>query len=63
MTLSAAFIAVSILPVLATLIFVRYKKIEWAFIVLALILISLVTILATNGLGIHQLATLHFPPS
>ena len=60
-TLSAAFIAVGILPVLLTLYFVRYKKIEWAFIVLALILISLMTILATNGLGIHQVSNLAFP--
>ncbi len=60
-TLSAAFIAISILPVLATLIFVRYKKIEWAFIVMALILIVLMTILATNGLGIHQVSNLAFP--
>ena len=60
-TLSAAFIAASILPVLATLIFVHYKKIEWAFTVLALILISLMTILATNGLGIHQVSNLAFP--
>ena len=59
--LSAAFIAVSILPVLATLIFLRYQKIEWAFTVLALILISLMTILATNGLGIHQVSNLAFP--
>lgn len=60
-TLSAAFIAASILPVLATLIFVTYKKIEWAFTALALILISLMTILATNGLGIHQVSNLAFP--
>jgi len=60
-TLSSVFIAVGILPVLLTLYFVRYKKIEWAFIVLALILISLMTILATNGLGIHQVSNLAFP--
>ena len=60
-TLSAAFIAASILPVLATLFFVRHKKIEWAFTFLALILISLMTILATNGLGIHQVSNLAFP--
>ena len=60
-TLSAAFIAASIVPVLATLIFVRYKKTEWAFIVMALILISLMTMLATNGLGIHQVSNLAFP--
>jgi PAS domain S-box-containing protein len=60
-TLSALFIAVSVLPVLATLIFVRYKKIEWAFTALALILISLMTLLATNGLGIHQVSNLAYP--
>ena len=60
-TLSATFIAVGIPPILATLFLVYYKKFEWAFIFLAVILLSLITILATNGLGIHQVSNLVFP--
>ena len=60
-TLSATFIAASILPVLSTLFLVHYKKFEWASIFLAIVLFSLMTILATNGLGIHQISNLGFP--
>ena len=59
--LSAIYIAACILPILATLFLVRYKKFEWASIFLAVILISLLTILATIGLGIHQVSNLGFP--
>jgi PAS domain S-box-containing protein len=60
-TLSATFIAIGILPVLATLFLVYYKKFEWPFIFLAITLLSLLTILATNGLGIHHISNLTFP--
>ncbi len=59
--LSATFIAVSILPVLAAFFLIQYKKFEWASIFLAVVLFSLMTILATNGLGIHQISNLGFP--
>lgn len=60
-SLPAIFIAVCILPILATLFLVRYKKFEWASVFLAVILISLLTILATIGLGIHQISNLGYP--
>jgi hypothetical protein len=60
-TLSAKFIMASILPVLATFFLVRHKKFEWASIFLAIVLISLLTLLATIGLGIHQVSNLGFP--
>ena len=60
-TLSALFIAVSILPVLSTFLLIRYKKFEWASIFLVVVLFSLITILATIGLGIHQISNMGFP--
>ena len=60
-TLSATFIAVGILPILSVFFLIRYKKFEWASIFLAIILFSLMTLLATNGLGIHQISNLGFP--
>ena len=59
--LAAILIAACILPILAAFFLVRYKKFEWASIFLAVILISLLTILATIGLGIHQISNLGFP--
>jgi PAS domain S-box-containing protein len=59
--LSAIFIAVCMLPVLTALFLVQYNKFEWAIIFLAFVLFSLLTLLATNGLGIHQISNLGFP--
>jgi len=54
-------ISAGILLVLAALFLVHYKKFEWASISLAVTLFSLLTILATNGQGIHQISNLAFP--
>ena len=48
-------------PVVLTLFFIRYQKFEWASIFLAIVLLSLMTILATQGLGIHQVSNLGIP--
>ena len=60
-TLSALFIVAGMLPVLSALFLIRYKKFEWAAIFLAIVLFTLMTILATYGLGIHQISNLGFP--
>ena len=59
--LAVAFITASLPPIIASIFLVQHKKIEWASIFLAVTLFSLLTILATYGLGIHQISNLGFP--
>jgi len=59
--LSAIFIAVSLMPILASLVLIYFKKFESTSILLAVTLLSLMTLLATTGLGIHQISNLAFP--
>ncbi len=59
--ISAQFIAASVPLVLASFLFIRREKFEWAAISLAATLISLLTVLATFGQGIHQISNLGFP--
>jgi len=54
--IAAIVIAISILPVLASLYFVRRQNFEFAATFLALVLITAITITATNGLGIHHIS-------
>ncbi len=60
-TSPAAFLAASMVPVVATFFMVKRKKFELASIFLVLTLFTLMTILATNGSGIHQVSNLAFP--
>jgi len=60
-TLAATLIGFSFLPVLAALYFVRHYKFELAAVFLAVILISLVTMTATVGLGIHHVSIVGYP--
>lgn len=59
--LPALLIAASFLPTLASLYLIRRKKFEPAAVFLAVILISLVTLTATKGLGIHHISILGYP--
>ena len=54
-------IAVGFLPVLASAYFVHRQKFEWAATLLAIILMVLITVLATNSLGIHHISNFAFP--
>ena len=58
---AAIILGICIFPVLATLYFVRRKRFEMAATFLAFILISLITIIATNGQGIRQISVLAYP--
>ena len=58
---AAAVIAISILPVLSALYFVRRQRFEFAAAFLAFVLITAITITATNRLGIHHISVLGFP--
>ena len=49
------------LPVLASLFFVRKQKFELAAVFLAIVLITLITIIATNDLGVHHISVLGYP--
>ncbi len=55
------FILVCILLVAAPVFMIRSGNVEGAVSVLAVILISLLTVLATIGLGIHQISNLGYP--
>jgi PAS domain S-box-containing protein len=50
-----------ILPVLVSTYLVRRKKFEGAATLLAIIMISLMTLLATRGQGVHNISILGFP--
>jgi len=58
---AAAIIAVSILPVMASLYLVQRHRFELAATFLALVLITVITMIATNGLGIHHISVLGYP--
>jgi diguanylate cyclase (GGDEF)-like protein len=57
----AAFLTACLPLILLGLFFISKKEFERAAIFLAIILFSLLTIIATNGLGIHQISNLGFP--
>lgn len=54
-------IGVGFVPILASAFLVRRHKFEWAAALLAMILMVLITVLATNSLGIHHISNLAFP--
>jgi len=53
--------ALSMLPVLASLYLVRRQKFELAATFLAIVLVTVITITATDGLGIHHISVLGYP--
>ena len=59
---SATVMAVSILPVLGSLYFVRQAKLEVAAVFLSIVLITAITITATHGLGIHHIGIVGYAP-
>lgn len=59
--LTVTFLAVTILPVLASYFLVYRGKFEFASLFLAVILIIMNTLLATNSLGIHHISVFAFP--
>jgi len=60
-TFGAVLIAVSILPILASLVLVRRQKFELTAICLAFLLITMITLIATKGLGVHHISLLGYP--
>ncbi|MBM3123873.1 MAG: PAS domain S-box protein [Chloroflexi bacterium] len=59
--LSASIMSLSLLPTLASFPLVRRGKFELAVTLLAVVMISMITLVATNGLGIHQISLLGLP--
>ena len=59
--IGATLIAIGILPVLASIYFIRLQKFEATAVFLAIVLISLITLTATRGLGIHHLSIIGYP--
>jgi two-component system sensor kinase FixL len=58
---AATIIALSLLPVLASLYLVRLAMFETAAAFLAIVMSTAITIIATKGLGIHHLSVLGYP--
>jgi len=52
---------ISILPVAVSILFVRREKFEIATVFLAIVLIVLLTVIATNDLGVHHISVLGYP--
>ncbi|MGD8406528.1 MAG: hypothetical protein PVJ21_22925, partial [Anaerolineales bacterium] len=48
-------VAIGVFPVLASTILVRRRKFELAAVLLAVVLMVVITAVATNGLGIHHI--------
>jgi PAS domain S-box-containing protein len=59
--LEAILTGLCLLPVLLSVYLVRRKKFEGAATMLAIVMISLMTLLATNGQGVHNISILGFP--
>src|SRR5258706_1289739 len=57
----AKILAIGTVPVLASLYLIRLQKFELTATVLAILLISLITIIATKGLGVHHISILGYP--
>ncbi len=60
-TRAAILIALTLMPVLASIYFVRHKKFEITAAFLAIVLMTMITIVATQGLGVHHISVLGFP--
>ncbi|MGA7192167.1 MAG: GAF domain-containing protein, partial [Anaerolineales bacterium] len=58
---AAAIIAVAIIPVVGSIFLIRRGKFELTAIILAVLFITLITLTATYGEGIHNLSVLAFP--
>lgn len=58
---TAKLVAISILPVVFTFFLIRRRQFEGAATFLALLMLSLITVDATQGLGIHHISNLAYP--
>ena len=58
---AARIIALTLLPVLASLYFVHKARFETAATLLAVVMSTAITIIATKGLGIHHLSIIGYP--
>ena len=59
---AAIIIGVCILPVLASRVLIHRGWFEMAAVLLAIVLISMITVVATYGEGIHHISVLAYPP-
>jgi signal transduction histidine kinase len=59
--LAAALVGIFLIPVLTSLYFIHRRQFEMTAIILAVILISLITVVATTGQGIRQVSVLAYP--
>jgi signal transduction histidine kinase len=59
--LAATIIVISILPTLAAFLLIRRRKFEHAALFLALNLLFAITLIATDGLGIHHIGNFAYP--
>jgi hypothetical protein len=57
----AMLIVIGMLPVLASIFFIRHQKFETAATFLAMALLTLITMVATKGLGIHHISVVGYP--
>ena len=60
-TLNAGIVSAGILPILVSLFFIHRRMYELTAVFLTLVLITLVTWVSMNGLGIHHISTLAYP--
>lgn len=60
-TLQAIMVGVGYLPIGLAYFLVRWKKFEMAITILAVLLIALLTVVATQGLGIHHISVIGYP--
>jgi PAS domain S-box-containing protein len=58
---AATLIAFTLIPVLVSVFLVRYKKFEITAFLLAVLLTTLVTVIATLDLGVHHISVLGYP--
>ncbi len=57
----ATILAIGMIPVLASLYFVRRQQFEITAVFLSVVAISIITLIATRGLGVHHISILGYP--
>ena len=58
---AATFIAISLIPIIATYYLIHREQFEFAGMFLAILMIAMNTVLASRGLGIHNISNLAYP--
>jgi len=60
-TRGAALLAIGMLPVATSIYFIRHRQFEISAVFLSVVIIALITLVATRGLGVHHISIMGYP--